>query len=149
MKLEILQNEMIAAMKAKDKPRKDAISSLVAAVKKAGIDRKCKDNIPEDLVNEVILKEKKTVQEMIDTCPTERQELLAEYKHRISVINEFAPQLLTDPAMIESRIKYILMENGTECSKHNKGNVMKVVMPELKGKADMKIVNQVIGRMLV
>ena len=40
MKLETLQKEMIAAMKAKDKTRKDVISSLIAAVKKYGIDIK-------------------------------------------------------------------------------------------------------------
>nr|WP_330420357.1 hypothetical protein [Roseburia sp. AF25-25LB] len=38
MQIEQLQKEMIAAMKAKDKPRKDAISSLVSAVKKTAID---------------------------------------------------------------------------------------------------------------
>ena len=38
MQMEQLQKDMIAAMKAKDKPRKEAISSLVSAVKKAAID---------------------------------------------------------------------------------------------------------------
>lgn len=37
---------MIAAMKARDKVRKDAISSLVSAAKKAAIDEGCRDNIP-------------------------------------------------------------------------------------------------------
>ena len=58
--LEILQAEMITAMKNKDKLRKDTISSLVQAVKKFGIDNMCKDNITEEQVNTVILKEKKT-----------------------------------------------------------------------------------------
>lgn len=47
MELAILQKDMIAAMKAKDKPRKDAISALVSAVKKAGIDAGCREDIPE------------------------------------------------------------------------------------------------------
>ena len=68
MTLETLQKEMIAAMKNKDKVRKDVLSSLIGAIKKAAIDQKCKENITEKLVDEVILKEKKTVQEMIDTC---------------------------------------------------------------------------------
>ena len=50
MKLKDLQDAMIAAMKAKDKPRKDSISALVSAVKKAGIDAGCRDDIPEDMV---------------------------------------------------------------------------------------------------
>ena len=52
MKLKDLQDAMIAAMKAKDKPRKDSISALVSAVKKAGIDAGCRDDIPEDMVNQ-------------------------------------------------------------------------------------------------
>ena len=80
MTLDFLQKEMIAAMKNKDKERKNTISSLVQAVQKFGIDNKCKDNVTEDQINAVILKEKKTVQEMIDTCPADRVETLEEYK---------------------------------------------------------------------
>ena len=67
MQMEQLQKDMIAAMKAKDKPRKEAISSLVSAVKKAAIDAGCRDDIKEDMVDQVILKELKTVKEQIDT----------------------------------------------------------------------------------
>ena len=56
MKLKELQDAMIAAMKAKDKFRKDAISALVSAVKKKGIDNGCRDNIPDEMANEAILK---------------------------------------------------------------------------------------------
>lgn len=67
MKLKDLQDAMIAAMKAKDKPRKDSISALVSAVKKAGIDAGCRDDIPEDMVNQVVLKELCTSQQKVDT----------------------------------------------------------------------------------
>ena len=50
MQMETLQKDMIAAMKAKDKVRKEAISSLVSAVKKNAIDAGCRDDIKEDLV---------------------------------------------------------------------------------------------------
>ena len=55
MKLETLQKDMIAAMKARDKERKDAISSLVSAVKKAAIDGGCREDVPESLVDQVLL----------------------------------------------------------------------------------------------
>ena len=54
MKLKELQDAMIAAMKAKDKFRKDAIASLVSAVKKKGIDAGCREDIPDDMANEAI-----------------------------------------------------------------------------------------------
>ena len=67
MDIETLRKDMVAAMKAKDKPRKEAISSLVSAVKKAAIDEGCRDDIPSEMVDRVILKELKTAKEQIDT----------------------------------------------------------------------------------
>ena len=67
MELEQLRADMVAAMKAKDKARKEAISSLVAAVKKVAIDEGHRDDIQAELVDRVILKELKTVKEQIDT----------------------------------------------------------------------------------
>ena len=148
MKLEILQTAMIAAMKNKDKVRKDTLSSLIGAVKKTAIDKKCKDNITDEMVDEVILKEKKTVQEMIDTCPADRIELMNEYTGRLGVIEEFAPKLMTDEKEIENAIAILLLDAQLEATKTNKGQIMKTVMPIMKGKADMKIVNKVIGDML-
>ena len=65
MQLQTLQSAMIAAMKNKDKPRKAVLSSMVDAVKKAAIDKNCRDNVPESLVDEVLLKYKKMMQEMM------------------------------------------------------------------------------------
>ena len=50
MTIEILRQDMVAAMKAKDKETKDAISSLIAAVKKVAIDEGVREDIPESLV---------------------------------------------------------------------------------------------------
>lgn len=149
MTLETLQKEMISALKSGDKFRKDVLSTLVGAVKKAGIDNQCRDNIPESLVDIVLIKEQKTMQEMIDTCPVERAETLAAYNEKMKIIKEFAPQLLTDPVEIRASVKAILTEAGIEPVKKNKGLVMKTLMPKFKGKADMGIVNQVIGEVLV
>ena len=138
--LEILQAEMITAMKNKDKLRKDTISSLVQAIKKFGIDNKCKDNITNEQLSSVILKEKKTMQEMIDTCPADRTDTLAEFNARMAIINEFAPSLMDN----EDAIKTFIQNLGIEPIKSNRGEIMKA----LKGKADMKIANQVVSKML-
>ena len=86
MTLEALRKDMVAAMKAKDKTTKDAVSSLVSAVKKAAIDEGCREDVPEALVDRVILKEMKTVKEQLDTCPESRDDLRAEYQARYDVI---------------------------------------------------------------
>ena len=146
MTLETLQAAMIAAMKEKNKARKDTISSLISAVKKAAIDKKCKDNITEPLVDEVILKEKKTVQEMIDTCPETREDLRNEYEHRMMVIYEFAPKIITDEEEIRKMVYHLLAT--VDIQETGKGAVMKALMPRLKGKVDMKVANKVIDEIL-
>lgn len=143
MKMETLQADMIAAMKARDKARKDAISSLVSAVKKAGIDAGCREDIPEETVNQVILKELKTVKEQIDTCPADREDLIKEYQFRHSVISEYAPKM-----MDEDEVNKFINEHFAELvATKNKGLIMKSVMTELKGKADGKVISQVVSEL--
>lgn len=148
MTLEVLQNEMISAMKSGNKFRKSVIASLVDEVKKAAINKNCRDNITEEMTNEVLLKCKKTAQEMIDTCPAGRVDLLMQYQNQLAIINEFAPQLITDEAEIRNLI--VDTVNGEfELTKANRGKIMKVIAPVFNGKADMKIVSKVVGEMLV
>ena len=143
MELATLQSAMIAAMKAKDKPRKDAISALVSAVKKAGIDAGCREDIPTSMVDQVILKELKSVKEQIDTCPDSRADLKEEYQFRYNVMQEFAPQ-----QMSAEEVKEVLQEKFAEVlATKNKGMIMKTVMAELKGKADGKVSNQVVAEL--
>ena len=143
MELATLQSAMIAALKAKDKPRKDAISALVSAVKKAGIDAGCREDIPTSMVDQVILKELKSVKEQIDTCPDSRADLKDEYQFRYNVMQEFAPQ-----QMSAEEVKAVLQEKFAEVlATKNKGMIMKTVMAELKGKADGKVINQVVAEL--
>ena len=95
MQFETLQKDMIQAMKDHDKVRKDAISTLVSAAKKLGIDEGCRENIPDALTDQAILKEIKSVKEQIDTCPDSRAELKAEYEARLKVFEEYAPKMLS------------------------------------------------------
>ena len=143
MQFEQLQKDMIAAMKARDKVRKDAISALVSAAKKVAIDEGCRENISEEIVDRVILKEIKSVKEQIDTCPADRTELLEEYKKRYEIMSEFAPKMLS-----AEEVKAILEEKFADVlATKNKGQIMKAVMGELKGKADGKVINQVVAEL--
>lgn len=143
MQFEELQKDMVAAMKAHDKARKDAISSVIQAVKKVAIDEGHRDDIGEDLVDRVILKELKSVKEQIDSCPAEREELKAEYQFRFDVINEYAPQLMS-----AAEVEKLLKDKFAEViATKNKGQIMKTVMPELKGKADGKVINEVVAKL--
>ena len=143
MQLETLQKDTIAAMKAHDKQRKDAISSLISAIKKVAIDEGHREDIKEDLVDRVILKELKTVKEQIDSCPADRTDLKEEYQLRYDVINEYAPSLMS----AEEVKAFIEQKFADVVASKNKGMIMKNVMPELKGKADGKVINEVVGEL--
>ena len=147
MTLEMLSKEKIAAMKNKDKLRKDTISALIGAIKKAGIDKGCRDNIPESLITEVILKEQKTINEMIDTCPTDRENTLIEYKARAAIIAEFAPKMMTEDEIAMELNMYCSLKD-LELTKANRAAIMKGFMPTIKGRADGKLANKVITEVL-
>lgn len=149
MTLTILQSAKIEAMKNKDNVRKDAITAMIDAVQKASITAKGRIEITEQLVDETLIKYQKTVQEMIDTCPTDRTELLDKYNAEMDVVKEFAPQLITDLQTIKDRMFVLVMNAGLVLDKKSKGAIMKLASAEFKGKADMKIVSQVVAGMLV
>lgn len=141
MTLEQLQKDMIAAMKSGEKVRKNVISSLIAAIKRYAIDNGTRDNITEEITDMVILKELKSAKEQIDTCPAEREELIAEYTTNYEIIKEYAPA-----QMGEDEIKALLLEKYADViATKNKGMIMKTVMAELKGKADGKVINKVVA----
>lgn len=146
MTLEFLQNDMKQAMKIGDTELRDIMRSVIGAVKKTAIDERCE--ITEELVDRILLKEAKIIQEQIDTCPKDRIETLEIYNRKLAKIKCYLPQLLDNPRDIETKIRLMLLPAGVELTKANKGMIMKIVMPQFKGKADMKVVNQVIGEIL-
>lgn len=143
MQFKQLQDDMIAAMKARDKVRKDALSALVSAAKKVAIDEGCRDDIGEELVDRVILKEIKSVKEQLDTCPESREDLRTEYQARYDIFMEYAPKMMS-----AEEVEAFITEKFAEVvASKNKGLIMKNVMPELKGKAEGGVINQVVAKL--
>lgn len=143
MQLAKLQKDMMEAMKAKDKARKDSISVLYSAAKKLGIDAGCREDIPEEMVDQAIMKEIKSVKEQIETCPAERTDLMDEYKARLAVFEEYAPKMMS-----AEEVEAFLKDKFSEViASKNKGLIMKNVMPELKGKADGKVINEIVAKL--
>ena len=138
MTLDTLQAAMIASMRTGDKARKTAISNYIAAIKKAAIDKGCRDNIDEKFVNTELIKIQKSVKEQVDTCPETRPDLLEKYKAELEIINEFAPQLITDSTEI---INIIKSASDTILTKKE---YMKFFNMNYRGKVDMKVVNEVV-----
>ncbi|MCR5431207.1 MAG: GatB/YqeY domain-containing protein [Lachnospiraceae bacterium] len=139
-----LQKDMMQAMKDHNKVKKDALSALVSATKKLAIDAGCRDDIPDEMTDQAILKEIKTIKEQIDTCPDSRADLKDEYKARLEVFEEYAPKMLS-----AEEIEKIIREKFADViASGNKGMVMKAVMGELKGKADGKMINETVSKIM-
>ena len=146
-KQEAVRAEMIKAMKEKDKPKKETLSLLLAALKNAEIDKM--GILSESEENAVVQKEIKQTKETLELAPADRTDIIQECKYRLEVLSQFAPKMMTE-AEIETAINGVLsglmIENPT---KREKGKIMKVIMPLVKGKADGKLVNNILDRKLV
>lgn len=143
--LKQIHEDMIQAMREGKKHKKEALSSLFSAIKKAAIDEGCRDNITEEFVNKVVLKELKTIQEMIDTCPKERIDRLGEYALLKIEIEKYAPKLMTKEETTKAVYHLIAI---TDIQQNTKGAIMKAITPSLRGKADMKMVNEIVDEIL-
>lgn len=141
MTLEKLNQDLVKALKEKDIVTKEVLRSAIGNIKKAAIDKKIKEDIPESLVDEVLLKEQKTLWEMINTCPADRVDTLKDYRAQKEIIDKYAPKLIADEKEIEKLILQLCKETP-KCL----GNCqpMKCIMPRLKGKVDMKVASKVI-----
>lgn len=141
-KIDELRSAMVEAMKNKEKERKDSLSMLLAAMKNKTIDKRA--DLTEEEENEVIKKEIKQVKESILAAPADRTDYISQCKARLSVYEEFAPEEMSGE-QIKSVIQSVLQELEIETpTAKDKGRIMKELMPRVKGKADGKLVNQLV-----
>lgn len=142
-KIDVVRAAMVEAMKAKDKERKESLSMLLSALKNAQIDKR--EPLTEEEENAVVKKEIRQTRETYDMAPADRQDIRDEAAARMAVYQEFAPADMTAEQIAEV-IDGVLAELGIEKpSPKEKGAIMKVLMPRVKGKADGKLVNQVLA----
>ena len=145
-KIDQVRAAMVEAMKAKDKERKDSLSMLLSALKNAQIDKR--EELTEAEENAVVKKEIKQTQETYDLAPADRQDIRDEVAARIAVYKEFAPEDMS-VEQIREVIGQVLAKLGIETpSPKDKGAIMKVLMPLVKGKADGKVVNETLAQMM-
>ncbi|MCQ2465990.1 MAG: GatB/YqeY domain-containing protein [Clostridia bacterium] len=142
MTFEALRSDMVAAMKARDKVKKDNLSFLIAAIKKEAIDKGFRDDIPEDLVDKVIIKVTKLAKEQVDTCPETRPELMAEYQTKYETFKSYAPAQLSE----DDIEKYIRDNFADLIESKNKGMLMKNTIAALGSQADGKTINKIVAK---
>ena len=92
--IDVIRKEMMTAMKNKDKERKESLSMLLSALKNAQIDKR--EDLTEAEENTIIAKEIKQTKETMDTCPADRTDIIDECKARLAVLEEFAPEQMSE-----------------------------------------------------
>ena len=145
-KIDDVRAAMVEAMKAKDKARKDSLSMLLSALKNAEINKR--EPLTEEEENAVVKKEIKQTQETYEMAPADREDIRSEAAARMAVYKEFAPVDMS-VEQIREVIASVLSELGIgNPTAKDKGTIMKVLMPRVRGKADGRVVNETLASML-
>ena len=149
-KYETLKADMTKALKDGDKERRLTLADIVATIDKTSTSGKTRLEITDALVDEVLIKYKKTIQEMVDGCPADRTKLKAEYENKLAITLEYAPKVVDDPFEVETLILNFACENNLVLTKSNKGAIMKAIMPFLKqNNCDMKVANGILNKVII
>lgn len=151
MTFEKLMKNLTDSIKQQNRIKKAVIADIVTCAKNMAIEKKCKDNITEEIINAAILKCKKTCQEQIDTCPANRTDLLNTYKENMKYIDEIAPKQMSENEVrefVKSELIELTQVVTEPINPKMKGLIMKNIMPKLKGKADGKLINKVLTELL-
>jgi len=142
---ERLLEDLKVAMRDKDVIRKNTVQMARSAVLQ--VEKDSKVTLDDDGVVEIIAKE---VKKRRDSLPeyekSGRQDLIDNLKTEIDILMQYLPQQLTEDEL-EAIVKQAIQETGASSAKEI-GKVMQAVMPKTKGRADGRIINQIVKRLL-
>ncbi len=135
------RKEKMVALKNKDKLRNKVITNILSDLtyikKEVGHEPTEEDSI------KAVSKQVKQLKETMELSK-DRPEALEELKAELAILEEYMPKQLNEEE-IKAEVLKLLEENGIELSQKNRGAIMKTVMPALNGKAEGKLINQVVG----
>ena len=136
-----IRNEMVTALKNGDKERKQVYSGILDALTKEAKNLLVDNLTPEQEV-QVIKRMLNQNRDSIENCPASRPEILEKLNFERAIIAQYMPQQMNEDE-IKAVINEVLAElNIAAPTKGDKGKIMKVLMPKVKGKADGKLVNE-------
>lgn len=140
-----LTQDLKVAMKGGEEVRKNAVRALQAAIKQVEIDKQT--TLSEEDLLALIQKEAKSRRESInDAQKASRADLVAGYEAELAIIEGYLPKGLTREELVEMA-KAAIAEVGATDAKQQ-GAVMKILAPRTKGRADGKLVNEIVRELL-
>jgi len=140
-----LTEDYKVAMKAGDSQRRDVLRSVRAALKSAAIDKR--ESLTEDEALAVVTRQAKQRRESIEQFTLGgRDDLVEKEEADLEVIESYLPQQMSAEE-IETLVRTVIDEVGAT-SMRDIGKIMKTIMPRTQGRADGKLVNEVIRSLL-
>ena len=144
---EKLMTDLTQAMKEKNEVKTSVLRMLKAAIQNKTIEKKVK-LLPDEDIIEAIHKQVKQRKESIEEFKKgNRPDLVEKESKEIVILEQYLPPQMSE-AEITSLVKELIQSVGAK-SKADRGRLMKEVMPRVKGRADGRIVNQVVSSLLL
>lgn len=142
---EVIFNDMKKALKGKEKLKLSTLRMIRAAIKNNEISKK--DKLTEDEIIGIIANNLKKLEESLDIfVKGQRPELANKTKKEIKIVKEYLPEQLSEEE-VEKIVKETIAKFGFK-GLQDIGPAMREVIPQLKGKADGKIVNKMVRDLL-
>ena len=140
-----LMTDLKAAMRAGDRARRDTLRMLRAAIQNEEVARRAP--LDDEATIEVLQREAKKRQEPVEVFrQAGREDLAREMEAEISIIAEYLPQPM-EAEEVEALVRTAIAAAGVSDAK-GAGQVMKLLMPQIKGRADGRQVNETVRRIL-
>jgi len=142
---EVIFNDMKKALKRNEKLKLSTLRLIRAAIKNAEISKK--DKLTEDEVIGIVANNLKKLEESLDIFTKgQRPELADKAKKEIEIVKKYLPEQLSEEE-VEKIVKETIIKFGFK-GLQDIGPAMREIIPQLKGKADGKIVNKMVRDLL-
>ncbi|MGA8891706.1 MAG: GatB/YqeY domain-containing protein [Anaeromyxobacteraceae bacterium] len=142
---EKLDEDLKSAMRAKDSLRMNTVRGLKSAIKYREIE--LMKPLDDAAILGVVATEIKRRRDSVDQYRAgNRPDLADKEEAEIKILQEFLPQQLT-PAEVEAKVAEVIARVGAQGPK-DMGAVMKALLPEVQGRADGKVVSELVKQRL-
>lgn len=142
---EQLQHDLQDAMRARDEQRKLALRMALTAVQLAEVEQR--SDLDDAAIAEVIRKEVRRREDALEMVrQSGRADVIAEDEAQIAILRSYLPQLLTAEEL--TAIAREIIAEAQAASPADMGKVMKLLMPRVQGKADGRMVSQIVRNLL-
>lgn len=139
---EQLTNDLKDAMKDKNQVRKSVVTLVRAAIKQKEVDERV--DLDDNAVMDIISKQLKQRNDaLVDFKKAGRDDLISQTEKEIEILLTYLPKQLTDDELRDYIKKAVEQVNAT--SVKDMGKIMGILMPQVKGKADGKRINNLVS----